>query len=95
MLRQLKGVFKSFENHKVKYVVIGGLAVIVHGVPRSTLDLDILIEATRENAENLLKALFAAGLGTATLLTADELLKNEITSFKDFVSIDVRRALRA
>jgi hypothetical protein len=46
----------------------------LHGVPRATFDLDILIEATPANAESLLKALNEAGLGTASLITAEGLL---------------------
>jgi hypothetical protein len=70
--------------------VIGGIAAIVHGVPRMTLDLDILIEATQENAQRLLDAFLDAGLGTAALTTADGLLALEITIFKDRVRIDVQ-----
>ncbi len=51
MLNRLQGVFKSFQRHDGKYVVIGGIAAILHGVPRATFDLDILIEATPDNAE--------------------------------------------
>ena len=38
----------------VKYLVIGGVAAIIHGHPRNTFDLDILIEPTVENARRLL-----------------------------------------
>ncbi len=51
MLNRLQGVFRSFQQHDVKYVVIGGIAAILHGVPRATFDLDILIEATPDNAQ--------------------------------------------
>ena len=81
MLNRLRGVFASLQAHEVKYVVIGGIAAVLHGVPRATFDLDILIEATAENAQRLLEALVAAGLGTASLITAEELLGNEITVF--------------
>jgi hypothetical protein len=74
----------------VKYVVIGGIASVLHGVPRATFDLDILIEATPENAERLLAAFQDAGLGTASLTSADDVLAHEITMFKDRVRIDVQ-----
>ncbi len=90
MLNRLKSVFKSFESHDVRYVVIGGVAVILHGVPRSTFDLDILIEATPENVNHLLEALEDAGLGTASLTTVEEILANAITIFKDRVRLDVQ-----
>ncbi len=90
MLNQLQSVFASFQNRDVKYVVIGGIAAVLHGVPRATFDLDILIEATPDNAQRLLDALLEAKLGTALLTSADELLAKEITIFKDRVRIDVQ-----
>jgi len=90
MLDRLKAVFASFQNHDVRYVVIGGIAAILHGVPRATFDLDILIEATPENARRLLAALLNAGMGTAALTTPEEILANEITVFADRVRIDVQ-----
>jgi hypothetical protein len=55
MLNRLQDVFRSFQKHEGKYVVIGGIAVILHGVPRATFDLDIFIEATPGNAKRLLE----------------------------------------
>lgn len=90
MLNRLQGVFRSFQQHDVKYVVIGGIAAILHGVPRATFDLDILIEATPDNTRRLLDALLDAGLGSASLTTVEDLLSNEITIFKDRVRLDVQ-----
>ena len=90
MLNRLQDVFRSFQRHDVKYVVIGGIAAILHGVPRATFDLDILIEATPDNTKRLLDALLDAGLGSASLTTARDLLANEITIFKDRVRLDVQ-----
>ena len=90
MLNRLKGVFASFQKHDIKYLVIGGIASILYGVPRVTFDLDLFIEATPANAQNFLTALVEAEMRTATLTTAEELLSNEITVFKDRVRIDVQ-----
>ena len=83
-------VFASFEAHDVRYVVIGGIAVILHGVPRATFGLDVLIEPTPDNAQRLLEALSDAGLGTASLTSSEEVLANAITIFQDRVRIDVQ-----
>lgn len=90
MLNRLQDVFRSFQQHDVKYVVIGGIAAILYGVPRATFDLDILIEATPDNAKRLIDALTDAGLATASMTTVRDLLANEITIFKDRVRIDVQ-----
>jgi len=78
------------QQRDVRYVVIGGIAAILHGVPRATFDLDILIEPTPDNARRLLDALADAGLGTASLTTPADVLANEITVFKERVRIDVQ-----
>ena len=90
MLNRLKDAFASFQSHDVRYVVIGEIAAVLHGVPRATFDLDILIEATPANAQRLLDALAGIGMGTAHLTTADDLLAHEITIFQDRVRIDVQ-----
>lgn len=90
MLNLLKDVFSSLQRHKVRYIVIGGIAAVLHGVPRATFDLDILIDANPDNARKLLDALLDAKLGTAALTTPEELLSQEITIFKDRVRIDVQ-----
>ena len=90
MLNRLKDVFASLQRHDVRYVVIDGIAAVLHGVPRATFDLDVLIEPTPENARRLLDALLAAKLGTAELTNVDDVLANEITIFRDRVRIDVQ-----
>lgn len=90
MLNRLQTVFASFQSHHVKYVVIDGIAAVLHGVPRATFDLDILIEASPANVKRLLDALLAAQLGTVALTTPETVLANEITVFNDRVRIDVQ-----
>ena len=90
MLNRLQAVFASFQSHDVKYVIIGGIAAVLHGVPRATFDLDILIEASTDNVKHLLDALLEAQLGTAALTTPENVLANEITVFNDRVRIDVQ-----
>lgn len=90
MLNLYRDVFKSLSCHEVRYVVIGGVAAILHGVPRATFDLDILIEATEDNAGRLLDAFLEVGLGTAALIEPQTLLANEITIFRDRLRIDVQ-----
>ncbi len=90
MLNRLQGVFASLHRHNVKYVVIDGIAAVLHGVPRATFDLDILIKATLANAQRLLTAFLEAQIGTAGLTTAEELLAHEISIFRDWVQIDVQ-----
>ncbi len=40
-------------NHEVEYVLIGGLAVNIHGFKRSTGTMDVFVNITKENHEKL------------------------------------------
>ena len=90
MIDQLQSVFASFQKNDVKYLVIGGIAAVLYGVPRATFDLDILIEPTRENAQRLLNALVEAGFGTAEMTSAEEIIDTEITIFADRIRLDAQ-----
>ncbi|MEP6819029.1 MAG: DUF6036 family nucleotidyltransferase [bacterium] len=90
MLDQLQSVFASFQRNDVRYLVIGGIAAVLYGVPRATFDLDILIEPTKENAQKLLDALIEIGFGTAQMTSAEEIVETEITIFTDRVRLDVQ-----
>lgn len=90
MLNQYLDVFKSFEKNKVRYIIIGGISAILHGVPRTTFDLDILIQSTPQNAKKLLDALMEANFGTVSLTNINDLLAHEVTIFEDRVRIDVQ-----
>jgi hypothetical protein len=49
-------IWKSLFDNDVRYVTIGGFAVIMHGCNRTTGDLDILIENSVANRKKLRKA---------------------------------------
>lgn len=59
--QDFKEFIASLNSNDVRYLVIGGYAVAIHGHPRYTKDLDIWIEMTKENAERLIQALDAFG----------------------------------
>jgi hypothetical protein len=63
MNSQIIEIWKFFSIHKVKYLTIGGFAVNIYGYGRNTGDIDIFIEDTIENRENLRIALKNAGIG--------------------------------
>ena len=77
MIKDYLRLYKSLNKNRVKYLIIGGIACIIYGVPRTTLDIDIFIEPSLKNAEKLLKALRNAGFGTARLTTPQKIIKNE------------------
>jgi len=50
-------ILKAFAEKGVEYTLIGGVAVILHGFPRLTEDIDILLKADVQNIEKLKSAL--------------------------------------
>jgi hypothetical protein len=48
----------ALNRHGVEYVVVGGWAAVTYGVDRATFDLDVLVDATEENARALAAALW-------------------------------------
>lgn len=89
MQRDILELYRSLRRNKVEYLIIGGVACEIYGSPRATKDLDIIILATLENAQRLLKALEEAGFGSAFLTTAEKIIANEINIFQDYIRLDV------
>lgn len=46
-------LFRSLADHHVPYLLVGGLAVNLHGVPRLTMDVDLAIKFTSESLSAL------------------------------------------
>lgn len=61
-------IFRSLERHEVEYVLIGGLAAVLHGSPLRTNDADVCPRRGRDNLERLAGALTDLD---ARLFTAD------------------------
>ena len=56
-----RDVFDQLEREGVRYAVIGGVAVVLHGHMRPVADLDIVIDPAPEESERALRALVGAG----------------------------------
>ena len=49
-------ILKEFFDRKIDYLIVGGLAVNLYGVPRVTQDIDIIIALDKENIFKLYTA---------------------------------------
>ena len=61
MPTDLKELLRAFNDHGVKYLVVGGYAYGVHAEPRATKDLDIFIRSDQENSQAVFRALAQFG----------------------------------
>ena len=82
-------VCSALNRANAKYLIIGGMACILHGYVRATTDIDILIPHSRENAERVLAGLAETGYGFAREWTADQLLAKPITIIGDDPAVDI------
>lgn len=67
----LKELLRAFNDHGVKYLIVGGYAFGVHAEPRATKDLDIFIRADEENSKAVFRALAQYGAPLSNLASAD------------------------
>lgn len=50
-------ILEAFDKHGVDYILIGGVAIILHGMERLTRDIDLFVKMVPENIDKLRKAL--------------------------------------
>jgi len=66
-----KELLNLFKKHNVKYLVVGGYAVMLYTEPRFTKDLDLLISIEIKNATAVYNALKEFGAPLADLTVKD------------------------
>jgi hypothetical protein len=71
MPRDLKDLLRAFNDHAVKYLVVGGYAFGVYVEPRATKDLDIFIRPDKENSQAVFRALAQYGAPVAGMSADD------------------------
>jgi Nucleotidyltransferase of unknown function (DUF6036) len=74
--------FKEFvqflnANH-VRYLIVGGYAVALHGHPRYTKDMDVWVELSQDNATRVIAALEQFGFGELGLQESDFLVPDQV-----------------
>lgn len=67
LARDFKEFLRSLNANGVRYLLIDGYAIGIHGYPRATNDLDIFVAKDLENARRLIKCLDDFGFGSSGL----------------------------
>lgn len=86
---RLVAVCRLLNRAGVRYVVVGGFALALHGAIRATKAVDILIEPTLENARRALEALAGLPFGIARELDAAEVVAKPLTIIGDNPRVDL------
>src|SRR5437667_11491188 len=58
-LADVEAILRALNDADVRYLIVGGLAVVAHGYVRYTADVDLVLDLERDNALRAMKALDA------------------------------------
>ena len=83
MVQDFRDVLAELVRAEARFLVVGAHALSVHGVPRSTVDLDVWIDASPDNAKRVWAALtaFGAPLVALNISEADFVRPNMVAQF--------------
>ena len=68
----LQRLAQALENENVRYALVGGYAVALHGAVRGTVDIDLVLALNRQQFVKLEKAVATLGLKSHLPVTAEE-----------------------
>lgn len=57
MVTDFRGLIEALATEAVDFVIVGGVALVVQGAPRTTVDLDVCYARSPDNLERLARAL--------------------------------------
>ena len=60
-MSQIVPVFQALNEANVRYIVVGGIATVLHGYVRATADIDLIIDLHPEEAAKAIRALSSYG----------------------------------
>ncbi len=76
-----RDLLELFNEHEVRYVVVGGYALAFHGAPRYTRDMDLLVKPDSANARRVLAAIADFGFTSHGLTESDLDRPDQIIQF--------------
>ena len=74
--KDYKEMLQCLAGESVKFLVVGAYALAAHGYPRATMDIDLWVMPSRDNAEAVLRALGRFGAPVRGL-TLDDLQEDD------------------
>ena len=84
----IENLLKLLKESDTQFVVIGASAFPTHGYSRATVDFDLFIKNSHENAQKVHDALKKFGYDVSDL-TADDLLQNKVLIRQYVVETDI------
>jgi len=88
-LEDLVFLCRALNRERVRYILIGGFAVILQGLLRTTKDIDLLVDPSEENVRALKRALSALPDNAVALIEDDEIEKYGVVRIADEFVVDL------
>jgi len=88
-LAQLCG---ELNRRGAQYIVVGGFAMRAAGFPRTTMDVDLLVDTTQENEARVLEAVATLPDGAARQIKAGEIAQWVVVRIGDEITVDLMRS---
>ena len=76
-------------KHGARYLIVGGQACILHGLVRTTEDVDILVEESQENYVRIIAALAEMEDHAAAELKPRDIEENVVVKVADEIEVDI------
>jgi predicted nucleotidyltransferase len=78
MLGDIERVLEALNSAGVRYLVVGGVAVVLHGHLRTTADLDLVVQLERDNVLRAMGALASLGYRPRAPVAAEAFADEEV-----------------
>jgi hypothetical protein len=88
-MRDLVELCRELNTREANYIVVGGMAVNIHGYIRNTEDIDLLIEINPANEAKVIDALKMLPEGAALELTPGEVGDYVVVRVCDEITVDL------
>lgn len=88
-LDDLVRLARALNAHHVRYVLIGGFAVIAHGGGRTTKDIDLLIDADPENVARVREALQVLEDKAVNEVADEDVARYSVVRVADEIVVDL------
>lgn len=71
MNQDFKDLLQAFNEERVKYLIVGGYALIKYTEPRYTKDLELWVSPDRDNGDKVFRALIKYGAPVSSMAASD------------------------
>jgi hypothetical protein len=88
-LRDLAGLCRSLNRENVRYLLIGGFAVVLHGSVRTTKDIDLLVDSSLENVRALKRAMKDLPDNAVAEVADDDVRRYRVVRVADEIVVDL------